>query len=179
LEEREDDDIEADLDFEDCAADDDEEDDAPEDGADSEPWLGWTVDGCVTTDDGDREFDLATTIDGDPTGEDDDENFVAPDTPDGFPRPARLTEAARAAAAARFDPRIGRRKVLPPPELRMWSDFRGGPRWPQDPADREPIYLDNELRRLARQLGELRRRREARVKRARRQRGGLKSLEVR
>ena len=140
------DDREADLDFETTDEDD-------EDGGDHEPNFGWTVDGCTLGADGDREPSLGSTVDGDTSGLDADDDLTTPETSAGLPK-VTIAETDRAAAKARFDPRLGLRpepgfSVSGNPLFRTYAP----PRFPHEAANRRPFDEMADIAALERELG--------------------------
>ncbi len=122
------DEIEADPDFEEY--DDAEDDDPGEDNADAEPFLGRTVDDATH-------------------GDDADQDLVDPETSAGLPPPPYRSPEEEAAQRATFDPRLGLR-----PEIRAdwWRHTNPIPPFPRDALGRPAIYIDDEMRRLRREL---------------------------
>lgn len=124
-------DMEADEDFE--VIGEDAEDGGDDEEEPFEPDLGWTEDGQAGRNDGLENHD--------------DEDFTPPETMGGFPRGVGLPYEARAEQKALFDPRPAARS-------------NGGPGWgrhpipsfPHEPPGRAPFYIDEEIRRLRREL---------------------------
>lgn len=125
---------EADPDFE-YFAEDDEDGHDEEDEAD-EPDLGWTIDGRVTH-----------------GGDDDD--IVAPETSSGLIKFEFGLGGDRAAHCSLFDPRLDRRGASNRTTFENeFGRFSRGkiPAWPQDLPNRPVFFIEEELRRLRREL---------------------------
>jgi len=119
--------FEADEDFEVTREDE-------EDGGDDEAELGWTEDGQVG---GHQGWE----------GGGEDEDFVGPETSGGFPRNGELLYEYRAEQKSLFDPRLAAR----PKSERGWGSHPIPP-FPHDPPGRTAFYVDEELRRLRREM---------------------------